>query len=169
MKSIILTALVCINLTGLLSCSKKNDSTMGRGSSSIKIEIGAAGSAWEASKGTVIGASVIDGKHNLTISGIDERFNGEASGFSLVLSQATEIGVGNYTIGAAADGGASLTRINGKTYIAGPGASGVALALEITEVSGSGSMKKFKGRFQGQMQGASPEDRLGITGTFSSF
>ncbi len=169
MKSIFFAAMGCILLAGFFSCSKKNDSPMGGGSSSIKIEVGPSSSPWEATRGVVIGTSFVEGKHNLTISGIDENFNGEASGFSLVLSQAAEIGVGNYTIGSAADGGASITKVNGKTYMAGPGASGVALALQITEVSGSGNTKKFKGAFQGQMQGAAPADRLGMTGTFSSF
>lgn len=169
MKSIIIAAIGCIILTGVFSCSKKKDAPMGMGASSIKIEVGAASTSWEATKGTVIGTSFIDGKHNLTISGVDENFNGESSGFSLILSQSAEIGVGNYTISPATDGGASMTKVNGKTYMAGPGASAAALALQITEVSGSGNTKKFKGRFQGQMQGAAPADLLGMTGTFSSF
>lgn len=169
MKHIVLIAGLAFIIATWSGCNKKNDPPMGTGSSSLKMEIGSPASLWEATKGVVIGTSFTDGKHHLTIVGVDENFNGESSGFSLVLSQASEIGRGNYTIGPATDGGASITKVGGRTYMAGPGASGVAMALEITEVSGSGNAKKFRGRFQGQMQGAAATDRVGVTGTFSSF
>lgn len=164
-RTLLLVAMGMFTLLG--SCRKKNDNR--GGTASIKIDIGSPAVAWESGNGTTIATSFIDGKHNLTLAGFDDNFNGERSGFSLVLSQTAEIGVGNYTIGPSGDGGASLTKINNKTYLAGPGASGVAVAVEITEVSGTGNSKKFRGRFQGQMQGPTPADRIGLTGTFSSF
>ncbi|HMR85245.1 MAG TPA: hypothetical protein PKE30_19005 [Niabella sp.] len=162
-----LISTLCL-LTVFFSC-RKDRGDKNNTAATLKMEIGGEGMAWEANKGVAIGTSYIDGKHNLTIAGVDQDFNGEASGFSLVLSQSAEIGVGNYLISSSTDGGASLTKVNGKTYLAGKGASGVALALEITEVSGSGNTKKFKGRFQGQMQGALPTDKIGLTGEFASF
>jgi len=166
MKKILFLSTICV-LAAFLSCRKSRDDNSTK--ATLKMEIGSDGMAWKAGKGVVIGTSYVDGKHNLTIAGIDQDFNGEASGFSLVLSQSEEIGIGSYTIHNGSDGGASLTKINGKTYYAGPGASTAALALTITEVSGSGNAKKFKGSFQGQMQGASTADKIGVTGTFSSF
>lgn len=157
---------ICLSLV-LFSCSKKNDDNDSGATSSIKMQIGEVG--WEADKGIVIGASHVDGKHNLTITGADQNFNGEASSFSLIFSQAAEIGVGNYTLSSASDGMATLTKVNGKTYLVGQGVSDIGLSLEITEVSGSGNTKKFRGRFQGQLKGPTSADRIGITGQFASF
>lgn len=165
-KKILFLSTLCL-LAVLFSCRKKSDNNS-RTTASLKMEIGPSAAAWEANRSVVIGASYIDGKHNLTITGIDQDFNSEASSFSLVFSQTAEIGKGSYQISNSTDGGASLTKINGKTYLAGKGVSGVALALEITEVSGSGTSKKFKGRFQGQMKGTEPGDNIGLTGEFSS-
>ena len=167
MKKILYLSTVCL-LAIFMACKKDRNKDNASGAS-LKMEVGSEGQVWEGGKGVVIGASYVDGKHNLTIAGIDKDFNGEVSGFSLVLSQSEEIGTGAYTISSSTDDGASLTKVNGKTYYVGPGASSAALGLTITEVSGSGNAKKFKGRFQGQMQGASSEDKLGLTGEFSSF
>lgn len=155
-------------LTVFFSC-RKDRGDKSNTAATLKMEIGSDAMIWEANKGVAIGTSYIDGKHNFTIAGVDQDFNGGVSGFSLVFSQGAEISVGDYQISGVTDGGASITKVNGKTYLAGNGASGVALALQITEASGSGNTKKFKGRFQGQMQGVSPVDKIGLTGEFSSF
>lgn len=159
---------ICIYLSLVLfSCSKKSDDNDSGSTSSIKMQIGEVG--WEADKGIVIGTSIVDGKHNLTVTGANQNFNGETSSFSLIFSQSAEIGAGNYTLNSVSDGMATLTKVNGKTYLVGQGVTDIGLSLEITEVSGTGNTKKFRGRFQGQLKGPTSADRIGVTGQFASF
>lgn len=166
MKGYLIIFSICMTAT-FFSC-RKDRADNGSGSAYIKMEIGSDARKWEAGKGVAIGTSFIDGKHNFTIAGVDQDFGGEASGLSIVFSQTGEIGVGNYTLSSSSDGGGSITKVNGKTYMVGSGASGVGLAIEITEVSGNGTSRKFKGRFQGQLVGPAPGDNIGVTGEFSS-
>jgi len=166
MKNFAILMSLCLALV-LLGCSKKNNDNDSEVKASIKMQVGEV--SWQADKAIVIGTSYVDGKHNLTITGANQNFNGETSSFSLIFSQAAEIGVGNYTLSAASDGMATLTKVNGKTYLVGQGISDIALALQITEVSGTGNSKKLKGKFQGQLKGPTSSDRVGVTGEFASF
>lgn len=128
----------------------------------------AAGKSWSSDGRTVIGTSLVDGKHNLTLSGRDEGFDGETSSFSAIFSSTTEIITGTYTL-SGSDAGVTLTKIAGKTYLGGDMA-GTRFVIEITETQGAGLAKKLKGTFSGELKGPAPGDNLTVTGgEFSSF
>lgn len=147
-----------------LGCGEKANVSPG-GNAYIKLTV--AGKSWNSDGVVVIGISQTDGKHNLTISGRDEGFEGETSSFAAVFSSAAEITTGTYTLGSS-DPGATLTKLNGKTYMGG-GLAGTSFVINITETSGSGSSKKLKGTFSGEMKGTAPGDVVTVTnGEFSS-
>ena len=147
-----------------LACGKKVGVAPG---SNAYIKLTVAGKSWSSDGVAVIGVSQTDGKHNLTISGRDEGFEGETSSFAAVFSSAAEITTGTYTLGSS-DPGATLTKLNGKTYMGG-GLAGTSFVIHITETSGSGSAQKLKGTFSGDLKGPVPGDVVTITnGEFSS-
>lgn len=128
------------------------------------IRMNVAGKSFSTDGMVTIGTSLTDGKYNLSIIGTDKTFEGEVSTFSLIFSTTTEITTGSYTI-AALSGGASITPVNGKTYLQGSG----PFTVQITETQGSGTARKFKGSFSGQLKGPTAGDAIAITeGEFSS-
>jgi len=147
-----------------LACGEKAGVSPG-GDAYIKLTV--AGKSWSSDGMAVIGTSLTDGRHNLTISGRDEGFEGETSSFAAIFSSAAEITTGTYTL-SASDAGVTLTKVNGKTYLGG-GMAGTSFVINITETSGSGSAKKLKGTFSGELKGPATGDRVTITnGEFSS-
>lgn len=131
------------------------------------IKLTVAGKSWSSDGMAVIGTSLTDGRHNLTISGRDEGFEGQTSSFSAIFSSAAEITTGTYTL-SASDAGVTLTKVNGKTYLGG-GIASTRFIIQVTETSGSGSSKKLKGTFSGELKGPAPGDVVTVTnGEFSS-
>lgn len=133
--------------------------------SSSYIRMTIAGKSFSTDGLVAIGGSFTDGMHNLSIVGTDKTFEGEVSTFSAIFSQAAEITPGTYVVGVK-NGGASISPLNGKTYLQGS----APFTLRITETEGSGTTKKFKGTFSGQLVGPAAGDMVTITnGEFSSF
>lgn len=148
---------------GLAACGRDDDDTPRPDSAYVKFDV--AGKSWSSDGVTVIGTSLVEGKNNFSIVGTDKTFEGETSGFSAIFSVTTEITTGTYML-ADGDGGASITKVNGKTYISAIDGNFV---IQITEVRGSGSAKKFKGTFSGELKGPSAGDVVTISnGEFSS-
>lgn len=146
----------------LVACSKDNDDSPS-GASSLQLTV--AGKSWTANSGIIIGTSVTDGKNNLTITGTNNNFEGQTSTFAAILSSATELTTGSYRL-SNFDGTASITKVNGKTYIMGSS----SFTIQITEVQGTGTSKKFRGTFSGTLKGpAAGDDAIVTNGVFSSF
>ena len=164
MKKSFLLIASCFCLS-FLACSKSDDNAPKLVNATNYIKLTVAGKSWDSDPGVVIGVSFIDGKHNFTLSGVDKTFEGETSGFSAVFSSESEITTGTYILDDL-DGGASITKVNGKTYLSGTSSN---FAIQITEVQGSGTAKRFKGTFSGELKGPVSGDVVTISnGVFSS-
>lgn len=164
MKKSFLLITVCFCLS-FLACSGNDDNAPRLVNPTSYIKLTVAGKSWDSDPGVVIGVSLIGGKHNFTLSGVDKTFEGETSGFSAVFSSESDITPGTYVLDDL-DGGASITKVNSKTYLTGSSSN---FAIQITEVQGSGTAKKFKGTFSGELKGPTAGDVVTISnGEFSS-
>lgn len=162
MNKIFLLIAVC-SWAVLVACGRNDDDGPRPESAYIKLDV--AGKSWSSDGVVVIGTSVVDGKYNFSMVGTDKTFEGETSGFSAIFSTTNEINTGTYVL-ADWDGGASITKVDGKTYLTGVGANFV---IQITEVRGSGPTRKFKGTFSGELKGPSAGDVVMVSnGEFSS-
>lgn len=124
------------------------------------------GLLWEANATVIIGqAPTESGGYGLTILAKDD--NGIT--FSAGFSSDGEIGPGTYTCKfKEIDGGATLENYAGKTYLGGFVSKDNEFTFVITEVSGSGISRKFRGVFSGTME-AEKDDKIEISsGSFSN-
>ncbi|WP_126971047.1 hypothetical protein [Gynurincola endophyticus] len=162
MRKIFLLIAICFYVS-LTACNRSENNSSETAPAYIRLSI--AGKTWSSDGTTIIGNSFAEGKHNFTLAGSDQTFEGQTSRLSIIFSTTTEITTGTYVLNEL-DGSASITQVDGKTYLTGRANNFV---IQITEVAGSGSSKKFKGTFSGQLTGPAPGDRVTITnGEFSS-
>ncbi len=151
----------------LLSSACKKDKNDGGGKPSITMKVN--GMAWHDDKNVVAGTSNAGGTYNVTIFGRDDDFGAEASSLSIIFSRDADITTGTYNFTTSGDG-ASVTKVNGKTYLMTGTTSGASFTVNITGVSGSGSSKKIRGTFSGVLRGPSAGDNITITeGQFSGY
>lgn len=146
-------------------CKKSKNNDGDKPFISMKIN----GVDWYDNKNVVIGSSAAGGTYNVTIMGRDDDFGAEASSFSAIFSRDADITTGTYNFTSSGDG-ATVTKVNGKTYLMTGTTSGASFTLTITGVSGTGSVKKLRGTFSGVLRGPTAGDNITITnGQFSGY
>lgn len=127
------------------------------------------GVEWYDDKSALAGLSEADGTYNVTIAGRDDDFGSAPSSLSVIFSRTTDIIEGNYLFTSSSDG-ASVTKVDNKTYIMTGTTSGASFTVTITGISGSGSIRKVKGTFSGTLPGPTSSDKITITeGEFSGY
>lgn len=82
---------------------------------------------------------------------------------SVILSSDTEITEGTYVIGDF-EGGATVTGIDGKTYLMTDGTAGASFTVTVTGIQSSGSVRRIRGTFSGVLAGPSPGETIEIAG-----
>lgn len=175
-KSICLINLILI--AGLLfgGCKKDNNSpnpgnpsnqSNSGAKSYIKMKIN--GREWYDETVAVSGVSSFDGKFNASVVGTNENFEGAKSGLSIIFSSTSDITTGTYNV-KEYDGGASVTKVDGKTYMTSASSTSGALTVTITAIQSSGSVRRIKGTFSGKLTGPTAGDEITITdGEFSGY
>lgn len=165
MKRIILAAVLLSTITLFSYCKKNKDNDAGKATVSMKIN----GVDWADNKNVIVGMSAAGGTYNVTIMGRDDDFGAEASSFSAIFSRDADITTGTYNFTTSGDG-ATVTKVNGKTYLMTGTTSGASFTVTITGVSGTGSVKKLRGTFSGVLKGPTAGDNITITnGQFSGY
>lgn len=157
-------ALLPLLILGLMACSSDDG---GNSSTSAMIKLKANGTAWVANQSASIGQTQIADGWGLTVTG---KGNDNAV-FVAQFTLDSEIEPGVYVCGNhLVDGGAAFGPYGGITYISGSPSDVYLFTIEITEVQGNGSARKFRGRFHGSFAGPNPESGLEVTeGEFTSF
>lgn len=133
----------------------------------IKMKIN--GREWYDETVAVSGISSFDGKFNASVVGTNENFEGAKSGLSIIFTSTSEFTTGTYNV-KEYDGGATITKVDDKTYMTSASSTGGAFTVTITAIQASGSVKKMKGTFSGKLVGPTPGDEITITdGEFSGY
>lgn len=165
MKKLILIFTV---ISVLLSACGRDDegNTNPTGTTYVKMKVN--GRSWQATSDVVAGLSIIDGNTNATIVG-KTSFEGQQSALSVVFSSEDEITEGTYNL-SDYDGGVTLSKIDGKTYLMLIMSPATSCVVNITGIQTTGGIRKIKGTFSGTLTGPSPEDVINITeGEFSGY
>lgn len=152
-------------LLGALSCSSDDDDGDDFDGMSLRYKVD--GVMVEADEFVIIGQSPFDEGYGLTVYG--KSSNGSLLTLSMDLE--TEIGPGTYILANhQTNGGISYQNAAGITYIGGQPSDLYTVEVHITDVSGNGVNRKFKGNFSANLAGPTSGDELIITeGKFSSF
>lgn len=133
----------------------------------IKMKIN--GKEWYDETVAVSGISVFDGKHNASVVGTNENFEGAKSGLSIIFTNTSEFSEGTYNI-KDYDGGATITKVDGKTYLMTSSTAAASFTVTISEIKNSGSVKRISGTFSGTLVGPSAGDMITVTdGEFVSY
>lgn len=165
MKRIFFTGLLLSTVMLFSYCKKDKNSDGDKPFISMKVN----GVDWYDNKNVVIGSSAAGGSNNVTIMGRDDDFGAEASSFSAIFSRDVAITTDTYNFINSGDG-ATVTKVNSKTYLMTGTTSGASFTITITGVSGTGSVKKLRGTFSGVLRGPTAGDNVTITnGQFSGY
>lgn len=149
----------------MIACSSDDDTSSPTGTTQSTLKMQIDGTNWQADSHIVIGQSQTDGMYNFTLAG---RNNAANSTISAIFSVSEDITTGTYDL-SGSGAGVTITGFNGGTYMGG-WITSTSFTITITEVSGSGAAKKFKGTFSGTLTGETSEDIITVTnGEFSNF
>lgn len=165
MKKLIL--IITIVSLFISACGKDDENnTEPTGTTYVKMKVN--GRAWQATSDVVAGLSTIEGSTNATIVG-KTSFEGQQSALSIVFSSEDDITEDTYDL-SDYDGGATLTRIDGKTYMMLSMSPATSCVVTITGIQNAGGVRKIRGTFSGTLTGPTPGDVINITeGEFSGY